>query len=94
MSTRFKIQSLLETAEADAILLEPETFDQAILGVAHLPDGTMSVAYDRQRCIEIIMADSGCDHEEAEEYFEYNTARTCAYLGSGAPVIIDARYAE
>ena len=93
MTTRDKIQSYLEGIEQDAILLEPEMFDAAIIGIVDQPDGTAAVAYDRQRCIEIIMADSGLEREKAEEYYEYNTARACAYIENG-PVLVDTRWAE
>jgi len=91
MTTRDKIQSYLETAEMDAFLLEPDVFDAAILGIAERADGTRVVAYDRQPCIEVIMA-MDMDREEAEEYFEFNTAG--AWMGDGTPVFIDTRFAE
>lgn len=90
MTTRNKIQSYLEDSEA--LLLEPEMFDDAIIGIAERAGQPPLVAYDRQRCIDIIMADSGCSREKAEEYYEYNTA--CAWMGDGTPVFIDQRYAE
>ncbi len=92
MTTREKIQSYLETQERDALLLEPEMFDEAIIGIAERADGMVVVAYDRQRCIEIIMADSGCDREDAEEYYEFNTAS--AWMGDRTPIFVDTRMAE
>jgi hypothetical protein len=91
MTTRDKIQSYLENADADARLLEPAIYDDAILGIAERAGGLCVVAYDRQRCIEINMA-MGMDRDEAEEYFEANTA--CAWVGDGTPVFIDTRFAE
>lgn len=91
MTTRDKIQSYLETTEQSAILLEPAIYDDAILGIAEQAGGPVAVAYDRQRCIEINMT-MGMDRDEAEEYFEFNTAS--AYLGEGTPVFIDTRFAE
>jgi hypothetical protein len=81
-------------AEHDDNLLfldPPETFDQCMLGLATCADGTVAVAYDRMRCIEALMAD-GMDREEAEEYFEFNTAG--AYVGPHTPIFIDQRYCE
>jgi uncharacterized beta-barrel protein YwiB (DUF1934 family) len=40
------------------------------------------VIYDREKCIEILMAD-GTDRDEAEEYFEFNTSG--AWVGNATP---------
>ena len=93
MSTRDKIQSYLECCEQSATLLEPAMFDDAIIGIADLPDGSAAVVYDRQQCIEVIMANSRCTREEAEEHYEYNTVRACAYM-ERPPILVDTRYAE
>lgn len=91
MNTRAKIQSYLEMQEAQALLLEPPYFDEAIIGIAESAGADPAVAYDRQRVIEILMRE-GCEsREEAEEYFEFNILG--AYL-EGACVFIDTRYAE
>ena len=90
MTTRDKINSYLEGGTA--LLLEPEMFDDAIIGIAERCGQEPLVAYDRGRCIEIIMADSGCTHEEAEEYYEFNTAG--CWAGDGTPIFIDGRFAE
>ncbi len=90
MSTRAKIQSYLEGEPS--LLLEPEMFDDAILGIAERCGQPPLVAYDRERCIEIIMANASCDRAEAEEYYEFNTAG--CWVGEGTPIFIDSRYAE
>ena len=89
MSTRKRISNFLDGA--GAMLLDPEAFDDAIIGIARRADGMMVVAYDRQRCIEVLLQD-GMDHGEAEEFFEFNTAG--AWVGEGTPVFIDTRWAE
>lgn len=90
MSTRDKIASYID--DGPALFFEPAMFDEAILGIAERPGQDPLVAYDRTACIEIIMANSRCTREEAEEYFEFNTA--CAWMGEGTPIIVDGRYAE
>ena len=45
MSTREKIASYLEGSEA--LLLEPEIFDDAIIGITERADGGQLVAYDQ-----------------------------------------------
>ena len=90
VSTRDKIQSYL--GDCPAIILEPEMFDDAIIGIAERCGESPLVAYDRDRCIEIIMADSGCSREEAEEHYEFNIAG--CWVGEGTPVFLDTRWAE
>jgi len=53
MSTRERINMFLE--DGTALLLEPEVFDAAIIGVADRAGQPTLVAYDRMRCIEILM---------------------------------------
>jgi hypothetical protein len=89
MSTREKIRSYID--DGPALLLEPEAFDVAIIGLAERCGQPTLVAYDRQRCIEVLMAD-GMDHDEAEEFFEFNTAG--AWVGEGTPIFIDTRWVE
>ena len=51
------------------------------------------VAYDRTRCIEILAAlSTGMTRDEAEEYFEFNTAG--AWVGHMTPIFVDTRWAE
>ena len=64
MTTRQRITDFLEGEEA--LLLEPEMFDDAILGIAERCGQPPIVAYDRQRCIEILMVQDGMNLEEAK----------------------------
>ena len=89
MTTRERISAFMEGEEA--LLLEPEIFDEAIIGIAERCGQPPLVAYDRARCIEILMRE-GMDHEEAEEFYEFNTAG--AWMGEGTPIFIDTRWAE
>ena len=73
----------------DALLADG--FDDAILGVAERCGQPTLVAYDRSRCIDILVA-QGMDREEAEEYFEFNVAG--AWVGEQTPVWIDTRIVE
>ena len=92
MTTRDKINSLAECCDSEILLLEPAYFDDAIIGIAERANGMTVVAYDRNRCIDQVMVYNECDREDAEEFFEFNTAQT--WIGEGTPVFIDTRYAE
>ena len=70
-------------------------FDAAIIGMCERIGNTPVVAYDRDKCIEILMDefvesddnDPDCDlREEAEEYFGHNVIGS--YVGEHTPVYI------
>ena len=70
----------LSEVAPDALLADG--FEDAILGIVKRVSQPEIVIYDREKCIEILMRD-GSDREEAEEYFEFNTAG--AWVGNGTP---------
>ena len=63
-------------------LLFADGFDEAIIGIARQFSSQEFVAYDRAKCIEILMRDM--TEDEAEEYFEFNVIG--AWVGPGTPV--------
>ena len=72
-------------AEASPETLFADGFEDAIVGVGvqggkHNP----VVVYDRERCIEILMARDGMSEDEAEEFFCFNTEG--AWVGDYTPV--------
>ena len=70
----------------EALFLDPASmFDQAIIGIAQQAGGLQAVAYDVTKCI-IAMIESGMTEEDAQEFFEYNTAS--AYVGKRTPVFV------
>ena len=73
----------IEENYPDSELLFADGFDDAIIGVAQ-QFNTMSVAYNRDKCIEILMKDM--DQLEAIEYFEFNVIG--AYVGEHTPTFI------
>lgn len=66
-------------------------FEDAILGIAERCGQPPLVAYDRTRCIDILVAE-GMERDEAEEFFEFNVAG--AWMGDMTPLFIDTRIAE
>ena len=73
----------IEKDYPDSKLLFADGFDDAIIGVAQ-QFNIMSVAYNRDKCIEILMKDM--DQLEAIEYFEFNVIG--AYVGEQTPTFI------
>jgi len=82
---RQKVHAYCEEHDVELILLEPESFDAAIIGIAQRTDGLFSVAYDEGMCVALFASDMGM--EDAMEYYEFNTFG--AWLGDSSPVFID-----
>ncbi len=70
----------------DAELLCADGFDDAILGVCERAGSLDVVAYDANKCIEILMERDGMGFEEAVEYFGFNVLG--GYVGDRTPVFI------
>lgn len=79
---RAQIVDLL--GDEEALLLEPEMFDVAIVGVLERFGQPAIVCYDREKVIEVLMADM--PREDAEEYYSFNTLG--AWMGEGTPAFL------
>jgi hypothetical protein len=69
----------------DPELLFADGFDEAIIGAATRCGQPTIVVYDRDKCIDILIAE-GMDPEEAEEYFCFNTEG--AWVGPRTPAYV------
>ena len=80
-------EAILEWIE-DAVFMEPaEVYDECILGIGERFGGVQAVAYDRSKCIKVMMRDSdGMTWEEAEEFFEFNTIG--GWIGDRTPIFV------
>jgi hypothetical protein len=73
--------------EIDEDILLADGFEEALVGFV---DGWVGgsrgqvALYDREKCIQILVKRDKMTEEEAEEYFEFNTAG--AYVGEKTPV--------
>jgi len=70
----------------DAVRLTCPNFDQALVGIVTVHGSPPIAAYDRDRCISILIRD-GMEPDEAEEFFQFNTE--CGYFGPGTPAFLD-----
>ena len=68
-------------------LLFADGFDEAILGVGWSFDKPLSVAYDKHKCIKILMKRDKMSRTDAEEYFSFNVEG--AYVGEATPVFVE-----
>jgi len=67
-------------------LLIADGFDDAIIGVCIRKGSEECVAYDYDKCVEILQVRDKMTLEEAEEYMEYNVID--AYVGKHTPCFI------
>lgn len=74
-------------SDQDLVFLEPEYFDEAIIGVAQNSAGLFAVCYSEPTILALLEEHANMDHDEAVEWFNFNTAQ--AYIGEGSPVFID-----
>jgi len=80
---------MLDEMLPDEEILQADGFDEAIIGYAEvwLNSGQERVmAYDRDKCIEVLMERDDMGWDEANEYFDFNVAG--AYVGEKTPVFI------
>ena len=82
--TRTLKEKLDEHLEDDSVLIA-DGFDDAFVGIAR-QFGTPFAVYDRQKCIDILIA-NGMSEVEAEEHFKFNIE--CAYAGENSPAFLE-----
>jgi hypothetical protein len=70
----------------ELLVLDPEYFDEAILGVASRIN-TVAVCYSEPKIIEILMREDGMDYDEAFEYYQFNIIG--AWMGEHTPVYLE-----
>lgn len=70
-------------AENEAILLEPQCLDAAIIDVTE----DRRAVYGFEELVQAFMEMDGVTREEAEEWVDYNTTRAIPYMGEKGPSI-------
>ena len=81
-----------QTITIDEIIdINPEAmladgFDEAILGMCVQFGSEPVVAYDFNKCVEIVMERDGMEREEAIDFINFNVVG--AYVGLSTPVFI------
>jgi hypothetical protein len=81
-TSREKLTEFLYDNFPDETVIFFEGYDDAIVGLSLRFGRGPLVIYDREKCIECLMKD-GMSHEEAEEYFEFNSFG--AWVGDETP---------
>ena len=79
------MRELIGEFNAEALCLEPEYFDGALIWYAERC-GMLVAAYSRQKCIELLITYEEMTWEDAEEHFEFNILGS--WVGEHTPVFI------
>ena len=74
----------VEEVNPEALLAEG--FEDAIIGMCERFHAEPVVAYDKDKCVKILIERDEMSYEEATEYFEFNVQG--AWMGEGTPVFI------
>ena len=77
---------MIELKEINPEALLADGFEDAYIGVCEVFNRPPLAAYDRDKCIEILMERDGMDSDEAEEYFNFNVSGS--WVGENTPVYI------
>ena len=80
------MREALADLDEDLLFMDPESFDEAIIGYIERANSPPVVCYNKDKVLEILMKD-GMDWEEAEEYYYYNVVG--AYVGERTPVFLE-----
>ena len=67
-------------------MMKADGFDAAMIGIAQRCGSEDVIAYDAERCIEIIVEKREMTHDDAMEYFLFNVSG--AYVGEGTPIFV------
>ena len=73
-------------SEWNAEALLADGFESAVVGMCERFGALPVVAYDKGKCIEILVERDGMDYEEAVEYFDFNVIGS--WVGDGTPVFL------
>jgi len=78
------VEFLEDKGYENSVLLEPEQYDEAVVGVTW--EGR--VVYSYEKIVDMLMRVDGMPYEDAIEYTDYNTVRGVDYMGPYAPILI------
>lgn len=82
-----KLKKRVERLLAPETMLTADGFVEAIIGISYRFGLNPVVAYDYEKCIDILKERDGMDHKQAIEFMEFNVLS--AYVGERTPCFID-----
>lgn len=76
---------LIELGLDESIVFENPNYDSAIIGYDEI---TQRVVYDYDKMVDYLITEDGMEYDEAVEFIDYNTIRSCPYMGDKAPIVL------
>ena len=76
----------LDLSEIDENIILYDGFEDALIGYAERYGSPAVAAYDRDKCIEILMTRDSMSYEDAEEYFGFNVIG--GWVGEYTPIFV------
>jgi hypothetical protein len=73
-------------------VLFADGFDEAILGIARRAAQPDVVAYNYEKCVQVLIDRDDMTEEDAREFMEFNVVG--AFVGEGTPVFIEPHVFE
>lgn len=86
-----KREQIFEQYPDNEFTFLPEEFDHTIMGVIEAIGAEPKICYDREGVIQQYI-EEGMTHEEAIEYFDYNTIGS--YVGETTPVFMTISFSN
>ena len=80
-----KIREQIAENYPDLLVLDPEYFDDAIVGLVQRI-GMDVICYDKEKVLELLCVKEGMSYEDAVEHFEYNIIGS--WVGDTTPVFL------
>lgn len=77
----------IDARKMEDALLFADGFDEAVLGIGRRATQPEVVAYDYEKCVQILVERDKMTEEEAREYMEFNVVG--AFVGERTPVFVD-----
>jgi hypothetical protein len=71
----------------ELLFLDPEYYDEAIIGVAQSANGLFTVAYSEPKIIALLIKNEQMEPDDALEWYQFNILGS--YLGEQTPIFID-----
>lgn len=75
---------MLSEENPEALLADG--LERALVGYGAQYSKPVLAIYDAEKCVRVLMEDNDWSREEAQEYFEFNTA--CAWMGENTPIFM------
>ena len=68
--------------------LTEDFYDDALCGIIESDNGEMVAVYDEEILLKVMMENMGLSYFDAQEHYDFNIVRACAYDSGNKPKFI------